>query len=52
MADAIFALFKKVFWSYKDDGWVIIKGCVQWNPFTPSAGPEPETYHTVITVYT
>ena len=23
----------KVFQSYQDDGWVIIKGCVQWNLF-------------------
>ena len=21
-----------VFQSYQDDGWIIMKGCVQWNP--------------------
>ena len=26
--------FATVFQSYQDDGWVIMKGCEQWNPFT------------------
>ena len=24
--------FYNRFQSYQDDGWIIIKGCVQWNP--------------------
>ena len=28
-----FTSFSTVFQSYQDDGWVIMKGCVQWNPF-------------------
>ena len=24
--------FSIVFWSYQEDGWMIMKGCVQWNP--------------------
>ena len=27
-----FTSFSTVFQSYQDDGWVIMKGCVQWNP--------------------
>ena len=26
-----FMSFSTVFHSYKDNGWVIMKGCVQWN---------------------
>ena len=34
-----------VFQSYQDDGWMITKGCVQWDPstvkkITPRAGLE------------
>ena len=37
-----------VFQSYQDDGRMIMKGCVQWTPFTlekisPRAGIEPGT---------
>ena len=24
--------FLKVFKSYQEDGWAILKGCMQWNP--------------------
>ena len=38
--------FSTVFQSYQDDGWMIMKGCVQWNPIygldSPRAGLEPE----------
>ena len=27
-----FTSFSTVFQSYQDDRWVIMKGCVQWNP--------------------
>ena len=27
-----FTSFSTVFLSYQDDGWVIMRGCVQWNP--------------------
>ena len=27
-----FMTFSTVFQSYQDDEWVIMKGCVQWNP--------------------
>ena len=42
-----FTSFSTVFQSYQDDGWVIMKGCVQWQPvnilkrFPPSLGMEP-----------
>ena len=26
-----FTSFSKVFQSYQDNGWIMIKGCVQWN---------------------
>ena len=26
-----FKSFSTVFQSYQDDGWIIMKGCVQWN---------------------
>ena len=26
--------FSTVFKSYQDDRWMIMKGCVQWSPFT------------------
>ena len=29
-----FTPFSAVFQSYQDDGQIIMKGCVQWNPFT------------------
>ena len=29
-----FTAFSTVFQSYQDDGQMIMKGCVQWNPFT------------------
>ena len=29
-----FTSFLTVFQSYQDNGWMIIKGCVQWNSFT------------------
>ena len=40
-----FTSFSTVFQSYQDDGWVIMKGCVQWTPFmagkiSPQAGLE------------
>ena len=25
-----------VFQSYQDDGWVMMKGCVKWNPVYPN----------------
>ena len=28
-----FTSFSTVFQSYQDDGQMIMKGCVQWNPF-------------------
>ena len=31
-----FTSFATVFQSYLDDGQVIMKGCVQWNPFYDS----------------
>ena len=34
MDDIEFKFFSTVFHSNQDDGWVIMKGCVQWNPFT------------------
>ena len=27
-----FMFFSTVFQSYQDDGWVIMNGCVEWNP--------------------
>ena len=27
-----FTPYLKVFQSYLDNGWVIMRGCVQWNP--------------------
>ena len=27
-----FTSFSTVFQSYQDDEWMIMKGCVQWNP--------------------
>ena len=27
-----FTSFSTVIRSYQDDGWVMMKGCVQWNP--------------------
>ena len=32
MDDLQFYVFSTVFQSYQDDGQVIMKGCVQWNP--------------------
>ena len=29
-----FTFFSILFQSYQDDGQVIMKGCVQWDPFT------------------
>ena len=29
-----FTSFSTLFRSYQDDGQMIMKGCVQWNPFT------------------
>ena len=45
MDDLIFTSFSTVFQSYQDDVRMIIKGCVQWNPFmveknSPQAGLE------------
>ena len=40
-----FRTFSTLFQSYQDDGWMIMKGCVQWNPvygredFTSSEDP-------------
>ena len=47
-----FTSFSTVFQSYQDDGQLIIKGCVQWNPFTvekssPRAGLELGTARSV-----
>ena len=41
-----FTSFSTVFQSYQDDGQMIMKGCVQWNPFavekiSPRSGIEP-----------
>ena len=33
MDDCYFLSFSTVFESYQDDGRMIMKGCVQWNPF-------------------
>ena len=30
-----FTSFSTVFQSYQEDGWVIMKGCVQWNSVNP-----------------
>ena len=43
-----FTSFPTIFQSYQDDGWVIMEGCVQWNPVInkrPSSkvGLEPGT---------
>ena len=43
--DCNFASFSTVFQPYQDDGRMIVKGCMQWNPFTvekvsPRAGLE------------
>ena len=43
-----FTPFSTVLKSYQDDGWMIMKGCVQWNPvygsrlekISPQAGLE------------
>ena len=35
-----FTSFSTVFQSYQDDGWMLMKGCVQWNPFRIEAGLE------------
>ena len=43
-----FASFATVFQSYQDDGWVIMKGCVQrLKIFPPPAGLEPKTAKSV-----
>ena len=44
-----FTSFSTVFQSYQDDGQMIMKGCVQWNPFmvekiSPSGGIDPGTF--------
>ena len=30
--DSDFTSFSTVFHLYQDDGWMIMRGCVQWNP--------------------
>ena len=47
-----FTSFSTVFQSYQDDGRMIMKDCVQWNPFTvekisPRAGIELGTARSV-----
>lgn len=32
----------KVFQPYQNDGWVILKGCMQWNPFSDWKDPRLE----------
>ena len=36
-----FTSFSTVFQAYQDDGWVIMEGCMQWDPVTVWKGSRP-----------
>ena len=38
MSDFRFTSFFTVFQSFQNDGWVIMKGCIQWNPLYAFSG--------------
>ena len=45
--DDDFTFFSTVFHANQDDGWKIIKGCVQWYPRSPRAVLKSGTRFTV-----